>query len=819
MKAYGKDIVRSIRHSGKRFLAIMVICILGCAMFSGLTASCRDLERSADHFFDASKLHDLKVVSTTGLTKDDLKNLKKVNDVSLAVGVYGVEATAKAGQQELSTVLETIPEEDIDKPSILSGRLPHEEGEAAVSSRFLKESGLHVGDYFTVDEKNGTASDENMVSLSGFVSVLSLQRFHITAEILDPTLVNNPNGSVSYRDASASSYTAYVTKESFAHPEMQPFMSVLLRVKGADDLLCYSSSYKEKVKRAEDTITKEIRPKRDDKKGIWYVQNRSAMSGYANIGSDADSIQAIANVFPAVFFVVAILISLTAVTRMVEEERVLIGTYKALGFENGEIFQKYMLYSFSASAAGSLIGSLLAFIALPIFIFRIFKTMYLLPEYRLSFYPDIGLAGASLFIGGIVLAAGIACKNELSRTPAELMRPKAPKPGIRTALERIPFLWRQLTFMGKITVRNIFQYKKRMLMTVFGVAGCMALLLFGFAIRDSVHDLMPRQYGQVIKYDMLATSDTGHYDDLLAAAKSKDVRSYLETEVTTATVKKTANSDQEISLTLIVVPEGKELDDYVSLRRKDGRKIHLKDNDILVTMNAGDVLGFSDGNSVSCQLQDLTEAKFPHVTLIWNYLGNYIYMREKTYEKYFGDYEPNGILVNLSDNAHDQAAFSEKFAGNEGITSCISTQKLADSFSTAFELINAVVYIIILMSAALAFTVLFTLQTTNISERERELATIKVLGFYDPEVHSYVNRETWILTGIGIVLGIPLGYAFAQTLTTVLNLPSIYLAVSLHGISYVLATGLSVLFAFLVSLISNRLLNRIDPVTALKSVE
>ena len=548
----------------------------------------------------------------------------------------------------------------------------------------------------------------------------------------------------------------------------------------------------------------------------WYLQNRNSLSGYNNVKSDADSIESIAKVFPVVFFIVAILISLTTITRMVEEDRGLIGTYKALGFYDGEIRRKYLLYAFCASAAGSVLGTLGAFILLPAIICYIFSTMYLLPDYVFLFEPVNGLLGPAVFIGGIVLATLIACRNELVQTPVSLMRPKTPKAGSRVILERIPFIWNRMSFLNKVTARNLFRYKKRLLMTISGIAGCMALLLFGFAIKDSVTDLVPRQYEQTFFYDaMVVAAD----NDVLLGYLDRDpnVSEYLNGYITSVTLE---NADGKTeSAQLMVFEDGKNLQDYVELRHTDGEITTLEDGEVMVTQNAAILLEMESGDDAVVKTLQLEQADVVVTDVVQNYMSNYIYMTRATYEECFGEYEANGALVYISEDCKDPVLFCDALAKQEGIMSCVSTDEMKDDFSTAFMLINMVVYIVIIMAACLAFVVLFTLATTNISERIRELATIKVLGFYDNEVHAYVNKETMILTGIGILVGVPLGYAFAQTLTSILSLPSMYLAVSLHPISYLIAGGLSLVFALIVNMITDKSLDVINPVEALKSVE
>ncbi len=586
------------------------------------------------------------------------------------------------------------------------------------------------------------------------------------------------------------------------------------RAELADGIAAYEEQ-KAEVEQAFADARKEIE---DIDMTQWYVQDRTSLSGYANVGSDAASIEALGTVFPVVFFVVAILISLTTITRMVEEDRGLIGTYKALGFTDREIRKKYLLYASAASAMGSVLGDIIGFLVLPGIIFVIFRTMYVLPAYVFRFDTFYGLAGPAIFIGGIVGATAIACKAELLQRPAVLMRPKAPRSGSRVLLERMTPIWSRLSFLNKVTARNLFRYKKRLFMTIAGIMGCMALLLFGFAVKDSVTDLMPRQYEQVYRYDVIAAAVAENNEQLISyVGNQEEVASCLNVQIETVKLKNAQGEEEKVQL--FVVPEREQFVTYIYLKDLQGEEVTLADGDIYVTRNAAEVLKFQAGDTVALQRLNLEQQEVKITSVVENYLGNNIYMTQATYEELFGTYEPNGVLLKLSESCADPQAYAKELEEKEEVVSCVSTAELKAEFSQAFALINMVVYIVIIMAACLAFVVLFTLSATNISERQRELATIKVLGFYDREVHLYVNKETMILTGVGILCGIPLGYAFAQTLTAILRIPSMYLAVSLHPASYLMASGMSFVFALIVNVITNRSLNGIDPVEALKSIE
>lgn len=958
IRAYGKDIGRTITKGKKRFAAIAIITVLGVAMFSGLKASCEDLRISADAFYDEGNLHDLYIVSTMGLTKDDVDALKSLNRVENAEGMYSESRVADMGDKQINVLMKTLSKEGIDKPYLTDGRLPEKKGEAAVTKEFLDETGSKIGDTITLQKFKGDEDKDKSILLSS--------GFTITGTVIDIENITNPDGSTAFRGGTATDLTVFITDNSV---DSDIYTYIIAVAKDAKSLLCYSDAYEEKTEDVKKYIEKNIKGKRekarydeiysdamdeyneaeaeakkeladakkelddaekeyedgqkelaealdvlnqkqkelDDYKAmasqmnaavasasdmmlgyseadmlsmqatidasdkelkkawddyykgvdeakegrteldegweeyyeaeaeandkladalaeiedierpVWYVQNRNSLSAYKNVGSDADSIEAIGTVFPVVFLMVAILISLTTITRMVDEDRGLIGTYKAMGFTNREIRRKYEVYSILASLTGSVIGSFMAFVALPVFISTFFKTMYLFPEYRLTFVPTYGLAGILIFVIGILSATMWACRNELIQTPAALMRPKAPKAGSRLLLERVTFIWRKLSFLNKVTARNLFRYKKRMFMTIVGITGCMALLLFGYAVKDSVVDLMPRQYGETFDYDLLMVGNTNDNKKLKSYIDdNKNIDKYINIVFSSVTI---THDGEEMALQILVTEDGEELSDYIDFTAVDEGKKTLKDGDIFITRNAANVLGLSGGDTINIQLMDMQQADAKVSSVVNNYLSNYLYMNRATYEEMFEDYKENGMLVKFADTVENPREYADELSKKDGVLTCLCTENLIEDFSEAFKLINMVVYVVIVMSAALAFVVLFTLSTTNISERERELATIKVLGFYDREVHLYVDKETLILTGIGMILGIPLGRIFAQSLTVVLNLPAIYLEVSLHTVSYVISAGLTIFFAIIVNFITDRSLDKIDPVGALKAVE
>ena len=504
MRAYTKDIFRNISHSKKRFLAIALITLLGVMMFSGLQASCNDLEKSADAFFDSQKLHDIQIQSTLGLTDDDISALLEDKDVADAAGIRSVSADIQDTGSSAATVLSdavvtTLNENGIDHPYLLKGSLPSSSDEALLTEKTAKDSGLSVGDHFTASAVDDTDS-------SGSSPTLSVTSFTVCGIVTDPTDMDNPFGQVSYRSSQSSSDKIFVEPEAV---DGSIYTSVVIRLKDAEGYNCYSDEYTDYVNEVQTRIEDKIRPSAEDRRteevradaqktlddqikaseeelkkqtaeaekslsaagtqaipqeqlqaqkaqleqklkaaqdkideekaaqqkkidkmegASWYVMNRTALSGWSNIQSDADSIASIGVVFPVVFFAIAILISLTTVARMIDEDRGLLGTYKSLGFTNQEIQRKYLLYVGMAGLAGSIGGTILAFIAFPSFLFTVFRMMYLLPSYSLSVMPLRAVLGPVLFMGGILLTTVYSCNKELRQSAAALMRPKSPKP-------------------------------------------------------------------------------------------------------------------------------------------------------------------------------------------------------------------------------------------------------------------------------------------------------------------------------------------------------------------------------------------------------
>lgn len=552
----------------------------------------------------------------------------------------------------------------------------------------------------------------------------------------------------------------------------------------------------------------------------WYVWDRSDNDSIDGLKSDISFIQEITKAFPIIFFLVAVLISLTTMTRMVEEDRGLIGTYKSLGYSNYQISMKYILYAVMACVIGGIFGSLIGFVALPKVIEIITNTLYVIPKFQLSFSLGYGLVGFGLFLLGIIGATAISCAEMLHQRPAELMRPKAPKAGSRILLERIPFIWKRLNFLNKVTCRNLFRYKKRAIMTIVGILGCMMLIVLAFGVKDTVGGVMSDQFDHVTVYDAIVMTDNLNAKKMNTLSNewkvSGKVNDELQLQIKTLTLRSSSDS---LNIPVMVIPDGADLGRYVHLYDSGTHKVMvLPKNGIVVTQNAAKKLALTSGDIVSMQKEDNLEHDFPVAFVATNYAGNYVYVSESCYQAAFGDYTGTSFLLNLTDNKDGQK-WLDALSDDDRIINVSSSQAVRDAFSDVNKLINMVVYLLIGMSAVLALTVLFTLANINISERERELATIKVLGFQRKEVYSYVNKETFILALVGILCGLPAGFGITYGILANVSIADIAFKVRISIISYVIAATITLIFALLVNKITNKGLRKINMVEALKSVE
>ena len=573
----------------------------------------------------------------------------------------------------------------------------------------------------------------------------------------------------------------------------------------------------EKIKDAKKQIKKIEKP-------TLYILDRDSHQSFVEYEGCANSIDALAKIFPVFFFAVAALVCLTTMTRMVDEQRINIGTLKGLGYKTSQISKKYILYALIACLTGSILGLAIGFSVFPTVIFFAYGMMYSIENIVYVFSIPIAIGITSLALIIIILSAYMACRKELKETPAILMRPKAPKSGKRILLERVPFIWNRFSFISKVTVRNIFRYKKRFLMTVLGIAGCTALILTGFGIKDSIEMILTGQYGTLFKYDMSLVIQSDMTDKQIYELRKNlsdidEINKYEFFSYENGDIK-VNNTTKEIT---IVVPENlKKMDKFIHLQdRKTQNPIKLNNKGIVLTEKIARDLGVKAGDEIELINSDDKKAKIKVSHITENYISHYAYISPENYIKLFEkDLDFNrviGILNNPSVKIEDK--LSKKLFDIDTIDGITFNTASKETFHNTIKNLNYVVLIMIISAGALAFVVLYNLTNVNISERIREIATIKVLGFYDKEVSAYIYRENIILTIIGTVVGLGLGTILHKFIMVTVEIQSMMFGRVIDISSYFIAAVLTIVLSLFVNLAMFYKLRNVKMVESLKSVD
>ncbi len=558
----------------------------------------------------------------------------------------------------------------------------------------------------------------------------------------------------------------------------------------------------------------------------WYVLDRDSIPGNSGYYDDTQRIDAISKVFPVFFFLVAALVCLTTMTRMVEEQRTQIGTIKALGYGKWAIVSKFLLYSVTASLLGSIVGLTVGFKLFPWVISSAYTILYDTPPVQTPFLWSYAVATTTVAVLCTGLAALLACYKELAEQPAALMRPKAPKPGKRVLLERLPFIWKRLGFTTKVTVRNLLRYKRRMLMTVIGIAGCTALMLTGFGLKNSISDIVGKQFGELYRYDVsILLDENAEQADKDAfnqtAAGEKNITHQIDARQVNLTVS-APNAAHDRDATLFVPEAGQPISDFILLRdRRSHAPITLGEDGVVITEKLSLLLDVKMGDSLTLRDSDNRTAEVKIAAIAENYAFHYVYMTQGLYESLFGTlFAPNTRFCTLADNSEAaQDAFSQQLLKNGSVITVTYNSSIEKNFKDILNSMNAVVLVLIVSAGALAFIVLYNLTNINVTERIREIATIKVLGFFDREVSAYIYRENIALTLLGILFGLFGGIFLHQFVIVKAEIDMVMFGREIDGFSYLIASLLTLLFSLLVNLVLHFKLKRVSMVESLKSIE
>ncbi len=602
---------------------------------------------------------------------------------------------------------------------------------------------------------------------------------------------------------------------------------------GREALTAAEEEYRRKREEAEDQLADGARQLKEARReldriieGQCLVLDRRDSVGFSGYESNADKIAAIAKVFPAFFFLVAALVALTTMTRLVEEERSQVGALKSLGYSSGAIAAKYLLYAAAASLTGSAVGLAVGMKLFPTIITKAYGILYDLPEVLTPFQPVYAAASCAAATACVLLATLSACWAELRESPAQLLLPRAPKAGKRVFLERITPLWRRMKFTHKVAARNLIRYKKRFFMTVVGISGCTALLLTGFGLRDAIFNLVDLQFRQLSHSDLTVTLSD---DDVLVRRQflallndESRVAAWCASMVDLGGVV-TDGSTPADEVRITVPEEWQGYDRFFTFRhRLDDEPVVFDEDAVIVTEKLAERQHWHVGDTVALTNQDNLQGTVTITDICENYVYHSLYLSKSTYRQVFGkDSIPNTLLLQLPQGADADgiADLSRDLLAFDGVAAAVSMQEMSDNFDNSIRSLNAIVLVLIFSAGALAFVVLYNLTNINISERVKEIATIKVLGFYDKEVSAYIYRENAVLTLIGAGAGLLLGVALHQFVVRTAEIPIVMFSRTAQPLSYVLSFALTVGFSVLVNLVMHRRLKKISMVESMKAPE
>lgn len=869
--------LRDIARSPGRFVSILLIVLLGAGFFAGMRATRPDMKRSRDAWLEAGRCEDLCARSAIGFTAAQLDAIARLPSVEKASGAYRLDAICRPSGSlaggpldgpsserasdpgSAVVILSLSPGPDaIDEPHLFEGTMPSRLGECLAEIGPGGVRPAKVGDRIRLESRWAAASPGGGGASPGS------REFLVTGIAQSPLFISYERGTNSLGSGTTSAY--YMVLEEDARALALPpipwksgigtgvfYSEARIRLKGTAGLGTSSDAYARLAEAAKGEL-RELATRELGSDRYWLVEGRAENAGIGGFEADAERVGKLGDLFPAVFFLVAALVSLTAMTRLVEEKRGEIGTLKALGYGSASILAQYLLYAGVATFGGGSLGVILGMRFLPKLIYSMYGLMYYVGPLDSRLDPLLGGQTVLLAFACTGGATALAAAREVLASPAALMRPRAPAPGKRVFLERIGFLWKRLGFLGKVTARNIFRYKKRFWMSVIGVAGCTGLLVAGFGMNDSLAALTARQFGEVYHYDaLLFVASSGSDAGGEASVRRQSILERLRSIPGIASVDSLSLQGCSLGRPLaeggsaragaarakldafVAVPERPgSLGRYVTLREGD-RVFGLPDEGLVLTRKASELLGIRRGDGVVVESSG-RRAELKVVEIADNYVFHFAYLSPAAYERAFGSQPDYGAIFCVESGAsgvearpgssqarQSKAAFEAELGrlilATEGIArvSFISAEtKLWDDIMDNMRYIIAV---IIAAAGLLTLVVICTLTSINITERTRELATIKVLGFREAELRGYVFRENAALSLIGTALGLLFGLALHRAVVATTEVDACMFGRSVGVPSLVYAFLMSLLFALAANILMSRRLASIDMVEATKSVE
>lgn len=819
---------RSIKKSLGRYMALLLIVALSAGFFAGLKLTKDAMVNTGDKYLAEQNFYDFRLLSTLGFSKEDVSAFSDMEGVAYAEGMMSVDAIIEYEEANKEFKLMSIPEY-INLVSLTAGRMPEHENEClADADKYTEED---IGTVVKLATEKGEDIDKQ----------LNNTEFTIVGIAESPHYLGFERGTTTVGSGSLSGFI-YVTREAFTG-DIYTELNITLE----ETAYIYSDEYEELIDKYEADVTALLESRAveryeeilkdngisDDVAGALgitkeelagqygvfeaetYVLTRNENVGYASFKNDTAIVSGIANIFPIFFIMIAMLVCMTTTTRMVDEERTQIGVLKAMGFSNGKIVLKYLLYAGSATIIGWTVGFFICTWGIPKIFWFAYNSLYDFAPLTYLFSPKLAAITLLVSLIGILGSAYLSCRKELFSVPAKLIRPRAAKNGKRILLERLSVIWKRLSFLQKITLRNMFRYKRKLILMIVGISCCTGLLVTAFGVADSMFYVDDIQYDDIQKYDLEASFTDGMQDNISGGLDDiEGVEGYIF--CSTQYVDVLGHGEIFDSVHMMCFDDTEKLADFWDLRSEEETLAYPNKGEVLISAKLSEKLSLYAGDMVVIQDAEMNRAELRVAGVFENYIYSYVMLSPETYEESFGEWSENTVLIGRSGDAEDVAKNVNEINGIASVGQLNVTREVVDS---ALSCLDYIVLMVVLFSGALAFIVIYNLTNINLAERSREVATVEVLGFRTKETESYVLTENVVLSVLAGFVGLPLGILFHRVVMSMIQIDLIMFMVEIKPLSYVYALIGTVIFALIVNIFMKRQIGKIHMAESLKAVE
>ena len=801
-----KNTLRKLKHSFGRYMSLLIIVLIGIGFYAGIQSSVPSIKNLQNDYYNETNLMDLTVRSTLGLTENDLNAIKQLPNIKQAEGSF--TTTVLTGEDAIKVHAIT---ENVNKYKLEKGRIPQNENECLADSSFYK-----VGDTIEI-----TSED----------TPLTQTKFKVVGTIISPLYTGTNYGYTNIGSGKLHSYI-YVPKTVFTE---DVYTEIYILGNKEDDEVPYSRAYDDFLEDLTDEV-EDIQKEREEIRlneikanlmniaspnklaqiptieSKWYITNRnSEVTGYSTLENQYFQVTTIATIIPLIFVSIVFLMTSNTMSRMINEERTEMGTFSSLGISNARIILNYLCYVLSGTIIGAIIGYLIGTFFIPPLVYNIFQ--FHIPN--LEYYFDIKLFIACLVVA-ITLMIVVTLWNsykELKQKPATLLRPASPKSGKTIFLEKIKLFWSKLSFSSKITTRNIFRYKKRVFMTLIGSAGCTCLIFLGFALKDSVNGVGNKQYGEIFKYDNMLVLNNS-----IKTIENTNIKDMIKNPLLFNQYSNDLKykKDETLSAYILIPNNLNTFKNYFNLLDyKTGNTLKLNNDGVIITPKIADKLELEVGDNLTIQSINGKEKKVKIKGIAENYISNYIYISKDLYENLFNE----EITYNMIASDNNKKTKAKDILNSGSVMTINFSDDLMESANKEIKGLNNIVVLIVIVSSMLALTVLYNLTSINISERQREIATLKVLGFTGRESNEYIYRETLVIVIIGIIVGLIIAVPLHRVITGFIEGDDMMFLKNVNALSFVFASMLTLIFALIMQVVTYFKLKKVDMIESLKSVE